>query len=59
MNETVKVAFVDARAPDVGLGAFRQDDSLRGPLEILVILTCVLGWDILPKFFKAGIATLM
>ena len=31
----------------------------RGPLEILAILTCVLGWDILPKFLKAGIATLM
>ena len=28
-------------------------------LGALAVLTGVLGWDILPKFFKAGIATLM
>ena len=28
-------------------------------LEALAVLTGVLGWDILPKFLKAGIATLM
>jgi len=28
-------------------------------LGILSVLTGVLGWDILPKFLKAGIATLM
>ena len=28
-------------------------------LGILAVLTGVLGWDILPKFLKAGIATLM
>ena len=28
-------------------------------LGFLAVLTGVLGWDILPKFLKAGIATLM
>lgn len=28
-------------------------------LGILAVLTGVLGWDILPKFLKTGIATLM
>ena len=28
-------------------------------LGALAVLTGVLGWDILPKFLKAGIATLM
>ena len=28
-------------------------------LGALAVLTSVLGWDILPKFLKAGIATLM
>ena len=28
-------------------------------LGVLAVLTGVLGWDILPKFLKTGIATLM
>ena len=33
--------------------------GVMGLLGALAVLTGVLGWDILPKFLKTGIATLM